>query len=148
MKKIVGIVAVALIAMAFVPKGEVNADTEKVQTEAGIKFKAVSFEKAKKMAAESERLIFVDAYTTWCGPCKRMAATSFKEAEVGEIYNERFINLKIDCESQPEGVDFARMYKVRAYPTVFIINPEGKVVKQSVGFMTADQLIAFTNSVD
>lgn len=148
MKKIIGIVAVAVLAMAFMPdsKDQVKAINE--QTETGIKFKSVTFEKAKKMAAESDKLIFVDAYTTWCGPCKRMAATSFKEEEVGEIFNERFINLKIDCESETEGTEFARTYKVRAYPTVFIINPEGKVLKQSLGFMTADQLIAFANSVE
>lgn len=148
MKKIIAILVVGLATTAFVVQKESEKPvTHFKQSEAGIKFKSMSFEKAKTTAAESGKMIFVDAYTTWCGPCKRMAATSFKEAEVGEIFNSKFINLKIDCESD-EGKELARIYKVRGYPTLLLIDGTGKVVKQTMGFMTADQLIAFANSVD
>ena len=148
MKKIIAILLVGIATTAFVVKTDSQHSVAlHKQSEGGIKFKTMSFEKAKSAASESGKLIFVDAYTTWCGPCKRMAATSFKEAEVGEIFNSKFINLKIDCESD-EGKEFARIYKVRGYPTLLLINGDGKVVKQTMGFMTADQLIAFANSVD
>jgi thiol-disulfide isomerase/thioredoxin len=148
MKKIFAILLVGIATTAFVVKTDSQHSVVlHKQSEGGIKFKTMSFEKAKSAAGESDKLIFVDAYTTWCGPCKRMAATSFKEEEVGEIFNSKFINLKIDCESD-EGKEFARIYKVRAYPTLLLINGDGKVVKQTMGFMTADQLIAFANSVD
>lgn len=148
MKKILVLGAVALFSMAFIPSNTTQKGNGVLQEDAGIRFKNITLEKAKKMAAESDKLIFIDAHTSWCGPCKRMAATSFKEEEVGEIYNEKFINLKIDMEKDADGPEVARMYKVKAYPTLLFINSDGKLIKQSVGFMNSDQLIALANSVD
>lgn len=144
MKKIAALLALGLITMAFV----ISNKKENTKQEGGIKFKNISLEKAKSEAKENEQLIFIDAHTSWCGPCKKMAATSFKNAEVGELYNEKFINLKIDCEKDADGPEIARLYKVYSYPTLLIINSEGKLIKQIVGYKTEDQLIAFANSVD
>lgn len=144
MKKLVGVALIALVAMAFtLPKGET-----KKQDAVGIKFKGITLEKAKKSALDSDKLIFIDAHTSWCGPCKKMAATSFKDEAVAELYNEKFINLKIDCEKDADGPEISRLYKIRAYPTLLVIDSEGNLIKQQVGFMTADQMIAFANSIE
>lgn len=144
MKKIFILFAIGLITMAFVSTKE----TTKLQDEIGIKFKSISLDKAKAEAKKNDQLIFIDAYTSWCGPCKKMAATSFKDEAVGELFNDKFINLKIDCEKDADGPEVARMYKIRAYPTLLIIDGEGKLIKQVVGFQDADRLIALANSVD
>lgn len=117
-------------------------------TTQGIDFSGLTFEEAKTKAIENDQLIFVDAYTTWCGPCKQMAATSFKDEEVSSLFNEKFINLKIDCEEESEGAQFAKDYKIKAYPTLLIINGEGTVVKRVIGYHTASELINLANSVD
>ena len=75
----------------------------------------------------------MDAYTTWCGPCKRMAAEVFTEPEVGRFYNENFINVKIDME-KGEGIELARQYDVYAYPTLLFINGEGELVHRGLGY--------------
>lgn len=144
MKKVIGLLAIGIISMAFVVKNEKT----RIQEEGGIKFKDISLEKAKKESTDSGKLIFIDAHTSWCGPCKKMAATSFKDAEVAEIYNEKFINLKIDCEKDADGPEISRLYKIKAYPTLLIIDGNGKLIKQIVGFQTADGLKAIANSVD
>ena len=144
MKKIIGILALGLITMAFVVKSE----SVKSKEGEGIKFKGLTLEKAKAEALKNDQFIFIDAYTSWCGPCKKMAATSFKDAAVGELFNEKFINLKIDCELDVDGPEISRMYKVAAYPTLLIIDGNGKLIKQVVGFKSAEQLIALANSVD
>ena len=144
MKKVIGLLAIGIISMAFVVKNE----KARIQEEGGIKFKNISLEKAKKESTDSGKLIFIDAHTSWCGPCKKMAATSFKDAEVAEIYNEKFINLKIDCEKDADGPEISRLYKIKAYPTLLIIDGNGKLIKQIVGFQTADGLKAIANSVD
>ena len=143
MKKVFGILAIGLIAMSFMT----SSDKIKSQDEQGIKFKSISLADAKKQALKNEKYIFIDAYTSWCGPCKRMAATSFKNPEVGELFNEKFINLKIDVEQDADGSELARMYKVRAYPTLLIIDGDGKLIKQVVGFQTEDRLLALASSV-
>jgi len=113
----------------------------------GISFESVNLEKAKKQAKKEGKLIFIDCYTSWCGPCKRMAATTFKDEEVGKLFNQSFINLKIDIEKDEDGASVARRYGIRAYPTLLMINSDGELIKQTLGFQTKDKLIAFAKSV-
>ncbi len=102
------------------------------QESAGIQFEHLSWEETMKKAQEEDKIIFVDAYTTWCGPCKWMTANVFPTEEVGSYYNATFVNLKMDME-KGEGLDFARKYKVRAYPSLLFINGEGELVHQAIG---------------
>ncbi len=108
----------------------------------GIRFFEGKWPEALAKAKAEERLIFADAYASWCGPCKRMAATVFTDPQVGEFFNANFINVKYDME-KPENADFARQYPVSAYPTLFILDADGKVVQKHVGGLTAEGLIAF-----
>jgi thiol:disulfide interchange protein len=147
MKKIVLVFGLGLLFVTFAFKSNDNALIVKKELQ-GIDFSGISFEEAKAKAIENNQLIFVDAYTTWCGPCKQMAATSFKDDEVAELFNEKFVNLKIDCEEESEGVQFAKDYKIKAYPTLLIINGEGTVVKRVIGYHSASELISLANSVD
>lgn len=140
MKKVVGVFFLA--AMALVMMSYASSKGGKI----GISFSKVSFEKAKKEATRSGKLIFIDAYTDWCGPCKRMAATSFKDQEVGELFNDNFVNLKVEMEKSTDGKELSRLYRVRAYPTLLIVDGQGNLVKQLVGFQTKERLIAFAES--
>src|SRR5690606_35024884 len=90
-----------------------------VQAE-GIEFFSGTFEQAKTAAQEQGKIIFVDAYAVWCGPCKRMASSVFPDASVGEIYNMHFISMKIDME-RGEGLTFREKYPVTAFPTLFYL---------------------------
>lgn len=102
----------------------------------GITFFKGDFEAAKKQAAKEHKLIFLDAYTTWCGPCKRMARTTFKDKAVGEFYNSNFINLKVDME-KGEGPKLARKFSVNAYPTLLFIDADGTLVHVERGARNA-----------
>ena len=107
----------------------------------GIDFFHGTWEETVTEAQKRGVPIFVDAYTTWCGPCKRMAAQIFPLKEVGDFYNANFVNTKIDMESEA-GMKFKRKYPVRSYPTFFFISPEGDIVLQVVGAKPAEQFIA------
>lgn len=113
----------------------------------GIEFKHLSLDEAKIEAQKLKKLIFIDAYTSWCGPCKKMAATSFKNENVGNLFNDKFINLKIDCERDADGPEISRMYKISAYPTLLFIDSSGKLRKMIVGFQTEQDLLTIGNSV-
>ncbi len=155
MKKIfavLGVTALGLFVMSSTCSTEASelstAKESKVKAPAGpgISFEGMDLEKAKKEAKKTGKLIFIDAYTDWCGPCKRMAATSFKDQAVGDLFNEKFINIKIEMEKDADGPEVARLYRVVAYPTLLIIDGNGKLVKQTMGMKTSEQLIAFGNS--
>lgn len=107
----------------------------------GIEFSDLSFKKVIAQAAAQNKLIFIDAYTTWCGPCRMMDGKTFKDAEVGAFYNEHFINLKMDMESGI-GKSIAARYAVKSYPTFLFINGDGDVVHTGVGYQPAKAFIA------
>jgi thiol-disulfide isomerase/thioredoxin len=106
----------------------------------GIEFFHGTWAEAKAKSKESGKLIFVDAYTSWCGPCKRMAANIFPLPEVGAYYNANFINYKLDME-KGEGPTFAREYGITAYPTFVFVDGDGKKVHFRVGGADANGFI-------
>lgn len=146
MKKIFGIlIVISMISTAFAPR--YRNETAKYLLKDEIEFKNSNFDEALKEAKKTGKIIFLDAYTEWCGPCKKMAATTFKDAEVAKVFNAKFINLKVEMEKDADGPRIAQQFSVRAYPSLLFINGDGKIVKYVVGFQTAEQLLAIANSL-
>ncbi len=107
----------------------------------GIEFFKGTWEEAMAKAAKEDKLLFVDCFAKWCGPCKRMAKYTFTDKKVGDFFNNNFINLKLDME-EPDGVSFGHKYPVSAYPTLMFLDGDGKLVKKIKGAQQPDQLIA------
>lgn len=100
----------------------------------GIHFHEGSFEDALVQAEQEGKHVFVDVYTTWCGPCKIMDEVVFPREEVGAYYNKRFVNVKLDAEDESiEGPAISERYDVGAYPTYLYLNPDGTVVGRALG---------------
>ena len=106
----------------------------------GIDFFHGSFDEALEMAKKDGKVIFVDAYTTWCGPCKRMARNTFPDPAVGAFFNENFVNMKIDMEKS-EGKKFKAKYPVQAFPTLYFIGADGEVVHRQKGAQDATNFL-------
>lgn len=107
----------------------------------GMKFEEnKSFKDLLALAKKENRLLFLDAYTTWCGPCKLMAKNIFPQEKVGEFYNANFINSKIDME-KGEGIDLAKKYNVRAYPTYLFINGDGELIYRVTSYYDVPEFI-------
>ncbi len=106
----------------------------------GIDFFHGTWEEALEESAKTGKPIFVDAYAKWCGPCKRMAKTTFMDKTAGKYFNEKFINMKIDAE-ESEGRQFRKKYPVSAFPTLFFIDEKGEVLHKVVGGQGVEGLI-------
>ena len=106
----------------------------------GISFFEGSFDEAKALAAKEGKLIFMDSYAKWCGPCKRMSRDVFTAEEVGEFFNANFINLKMDMETE-EGRLLNKTYKVAVYPTLFILDADGEIILREKGYRDARGLL-------
>ena len=107
----------------------------------GIQFDRGDWQEILSKAEQENKLIFVDAYAAWCGPCKKMDRDVFSQKEVGDYFNAKFVNAKIDME-KGEGPGLARSFGVMAYPTLLFVNSRGDVVHRSVGYHTTDLLLA------
>ena len=106
----------------------------------GVSFFKGSWKDALDKAKKERKLIFVDAYTVWCGPCKAMNRNTFPNREVGEFFNENFVNYKFDME-KGEGPSFAENYRVSGYPTLLFINFKGDLVHRTAGYRGPKELI-------
>lgn len=106
----------------------------------GIEFFQGTYKEALEKAAKEEKLVFIDAFASWCGPCKRMAANVFTQKEVGDYFNKNFINMQIDME-KGEGPSLSGKFNVSAYPTFLFINGKGEIVNRKVGGMDPDAFI-------
>lgn len=91
-------------------------------------------------AKKENKLIFLDAYTTWCGPCKYLQTNVFTDQNVGSFYNRNFINVKMDME-EGEGVQLSEDFEVGSYPTLLFINGDGEVVHKKIGAMDAEDFL-------
>lgn len=116
------------------------------ETETTIKFVNGTWEDILAKARVENRIVFVDVYATWCGPCKLLKKTTFVNSEVAEFFNANFINTAIDGETK-EGLAIMERYDVRAYPTMLFVRPDGTVQKAAVGYHNANQLLKVALSV-
>lgn len=108
----------------------------------GVEFEpeGTTLDKVIPKAKKEHKLIFVDCYTQWCGPCKKMARDIFPDTKVGNYMNPRFVNLKIDMEaSYAEGL--SKEWQVSGYPTFIIFNADGKEIGRFMGGSDADGFI-------
>ncbi len=106
----------------------------------GIKFEESDWQTALSKAKNEGKIMFVDSYTTWCGPCKKLSKHVFPNEKVGEYFNANFISIKLDMEKK-DGRSFGSKYPVSAYPTMFFIKGDGKVVHKIKGFRKVEDLI-------
>jgi len=133
-KTIVGI----LLMVAIVPLLMAQHNTA---DKGGINFFHGTWEEVLQEAKNQNKPIFVDTYTSWCGPCKRMARQTFTDVKVGDFYNNFYVNYKIDAE-KGDGPEFAQKYKVKRYPTLLYINPDGKLIRKVIGFRKSADFLA------
>lgn len=86
-----------------------------------------------KLVLESDRLVLVDFYADWCGPCQALGPVV---AELAAEYDGRVTIGKLDVDGSG---DVAQRYGVRSIPTLLFVK-NGEVVEQVVGAMPKRKL--------
>ncbi len=152
MNRFFGIALLTLIigCLSFIAKEDAlyyeNTVSSKADVEVqGIQFQAISLDSAKKVAQQTGKLIFIDVYAAWCGPCKMMSNGPFKNEKVGERFNSSFVNLKIDAEKDADGAFVSRAFAVKAYPTLLFVDAKGKLVKSFIGYRSEENLLGMAD---
>jgi len=113
---------------------------------------------------KNKKPIFIDAYTVWCGPCKMLDKNTFSNPKVAEVINEKYNAVKFNAEGNEEIQFNGKLYtnpnyqearknarntmhqfteflRVPGYPTMVVINSEGKIEKSIVGYNTPEDLL-------
>jgi thioredoxin 1 len=112
----------------------------KAVTGEGIKFHEGTWNEAIQFAKKEKKIIFLDIYATWCGPCKNLKANTFSNSEVGSFYNKNFINVALDGE-HGDGKILMQKYGLKSFPSLLFFDENGKIIGQSVGYHNSNQFI-------
>lgn len=94
----------------------------------------------KTLAAQQQKLIFIDAYTDWCSWCKVMDKETFSDPGVADVMNKKFINVRYEMETG-FGMQMAAKYRVSGFPTFLVFSPDGKLVYRILGYLKSKEFL-------
>ena len=135
-----------LILLTFAAGMALPAQAQDKENE-GIRFFHGTWDEALQEAREQGKMLFVDIWASWCGPCKRMAATTFMEKEAGDYFNAHFVNYKLltDPEDKAEpkqAPELAQKYHANFLPTLVWLDGDGNLLHFATGYHEVAELIA------
>lgn len=127
--------------------------------EKGVHFEhGLSWAAIQAKAKAEHKYIFMDCFTTWCGPCRFMSNTIFPQEASGSYFNEKFINVKVQLDTTKndndevkswyaDGHTIMQQYHINAFPTFLVFAPDGQAVHRIVGgSQTPQEFIARVNT--
>jgi thiol-disulfide isomerase/thioredoxin len=124
----------------------------------GIHFeKGLNWQQILNKAKQENKYVFVDCYTTWCGPCKAMEKNIYILPSVGEVFDKKIISVKMQFDStdnddedvklyRPVIKDFEKTYHLEGYPTYLFFSPDGQLVTKDIGMMNEHEFISLAKS--
>lgn len=125
----------------------------------------MTMNEALEAQKEEPKKIFMDAYTTWCGPCKMLDKNTFSNKDVANYINKHYYAVKFNAEGEEEinykgksfgnpnfdpnrkgrnsQHSFASAMKVTGYPSLVFFDEEGNFLNVTAGYRTPRQLEVF-----
>ena len=102
-------------------------------------FQELSLEKAREQARAENKPIFLDCYTSWCGPCKMLSPV------LRELAEENAEALKVGKINVDEQRELAMRFQVSSIP-MLVVFKDGKAVAKSVGYRPKSEIAAMLES--
>ncbi len=102
----------------------------------GIQFVDMEWEEVLEKSKSENKLIFIAGFVEWSEPCAVLREYTLSDKEVGEYYNQKFINVLVDMEDYL-GLQLADLYEVQSYPVFLFLDAEGNMVHRGCGAVDA-----------
>lgn len=123
----------------------------------------VSLEQAVELQKKNPKKIIMDAYTSWCGPCKLLDRNTFKNKDVASYINKHYYAVKFNAEGNEKinfkGKEFGNpnynpakankrnsshelssYFSIRSYPTLLFLDENAEFLSPVIGYKTPQQL--------
>lgn len=134
--------SIGMACLMILGFGFLSLTPEKGEKEKGIQFIEADWFKALSEAKTQHKKIFLDAFASWCGPCKQLKKQTFPDPEVAAFFNANFINVAINME-KGVGPSLLEKYQITAYPTLLIMDENGNLITYTRGLIGPKDLIEF-----
>lgn len=106
----------------------------------GVIFQDLEWDAALNKAGNEGKLLFVEGYVGWSEPCDILEKYTLTDKEVGEYYNQNFVNIRLDMEDFP-GIQISDDYEVVSYPVLLFLDGAGKLVHRGCGAIDAEEFL-------
>jgi thiol:disulfide interchange protein len=100
-----------------------------------------NYKAALQKARNENKLVMVDMYAAWCGPCRLLDKNTFSNKDVEAKLSNGFIAVKIDLDKSPEAPELARKFAVNAIPHIVFLDADGKRLSDIVGYVPPDDFL-------
>jgi len=97
--------------------------------------------RAQQMAAQTNRLVLIHFWGSWCGPCLQMEREVFSKPGLGTALSPYYVPVRIQVE-KGMNEDLAQRFAVDAFPSDIVMTSQGQIVHRSKGFQAAEQYVA------
>ncbi len=109
------------------------------------------YQSALRRAKAEHKVIFMDLWTEWCGPCQYLQKNVFPSAEgqaaLAKVIPFSALVQKRDGTPVPEGTRLADQFQLNAFPTMVILDANGKELRRQVGtFRTGAEFATWLNA--
>jgi thioredoxin 1 len=100
-----------------------------------------------KRAKAEKKTIFLDIWAEWCPPCQKLKKDVFPKAKA-QAALKKVVATSVMTETKDhkpvgEGPKVAEQYKLEAYPTLIMLDADGKELRRHIGYMGEDELVKF-----
>ena len=100
-----------------------------------------SYRAGLEKAKTEKKLVMIDLYADWCGPCKILDKNTFGNKDVEARLSNQFDTVKIDLDKSPEAKELAKKFDVNAIPHVIFLDADGRRLSDIVGYVPPDEFL-------
>jgi thioredoxin-related protein len=101
-----------------------------------------SYTQGRQIAAQRHQLMIISLETDWCTWCTVMDEEVFSDAQVSSLLHSKYICIRLNAESNPEGVSALGKFHVFSFPATVVVDPTDELFVTIRGYREAPSLIA------
>ena len=110
----------------------------------------------RKSKKEDKPVLMYFTGSDWCGPCKILDKDLFHTEKFKALADKDLVLLEVDiprrtdiisADKMNENLYLQRKYKVRAFPTLMMVNHRGKKIAEKKGYVMTEYYYPFFQSV-
>ena len=104
-----------------------------------------SYEEGMVLSKIEQKKVFLHFYADWCGFCRKMANTTFKDSLLINFLNDNFMPIMVNTDREPQT---AGNYGVSGLPTTVFLTEKGEPIVTVPGYIATDPLMSMLKEIN